>query len=95
MGRRSGQIFRSGFCNHSGDHLEYHRGFVTVRHSFSGLSWMTVSNISIGAGSVAVSLRPALPWTVTTSGNCLMMRSWICISRVASVIDIVGNDVGM
>ena len=67
----------------------------TLRHSFSGLSCTTVSNISIGAGSVAVSDRPALPWTVSTSGNCLRMRSWICIRRVASVMETVGRVVGM
>ena len=32
-----------------------------LRHSLFGLNWMVVSNISIGAGSVAVSARPALP----------------------------------
>ena len=31
------------------------------RHSDSGLRLMTVSNISVGAGSVAVLARPALP----------------------------------
>ena len=31
------------------------------RHWSRGLNWMVVSNISIGAGSVAVSALPALP----------------------------------
>lgn len=31
------------------------------RHWSLGLNWMVVSNISMGAGSVAVSARPALP----------------------------------
>jgi hypothetical protein len=31
------------------------------RHSSRGLNWIVVSNISSGAGSVAVSARPALP----------------------------------
>ena len=35
-----------------------------ARHSVSGLRLMTVSNISVGAGSVAVPARPALPQTV-------------------------------
>ena len=34
---------------------------IPVRHSDSGLRLMTVSNISSGAGSVAVCARPALP----------------------------------
>ena len=33
------------------------------RHSSFGLRLMTVSNISMGAGSVAVAARPALPYT--------------------------------
>ena len=33
------------------------------RHSLSGFRLMTVSNISVGAGSVAVAARPALPNT--------------------------------
>jgi hypothetical protein len=31
------------------------------RHSLSGFRLITVSNISVGAGSVAVRARPALP----------------------------------
>src|ERR1035441_7962806 len=52
-----------------------------LRHSVSGLRTMTVSIIENGAGSVDVSARPALPSTVDTSGNCLMMRSCTCINR--------------
>ncbi len=36
---------------------------------------MVVSNISIGAGSVALSARPALPNTLATSGTVLISRS--------------------
>jgi hypothetical protein len=32
-----------------------------ARHCSRGLNWIVVSNISSGAGSVAVSARPALP----------------------------------
>jgi hypothetical protein len=38
------------------------------RHSDSGFKLITVSNISRGAGSVAVSARPAFPKTWETSG---------------------------
>ena len=38
---------------------------------------MTVSIIERGAGSVAVSARPALPNTRPTSGTVRMRRSWI------------------
>ncbi len=93
--RRRARFCAGRFCSHSGAQLEYQRGLGTLRHSFSGFNCTTVSNISIGAGSVAVSERPALPWTVSTSGNCLRMRSWICIRRVASVMDMVGSVVGM
>jgi len=95
IGRESGQTFRNTRCNASGAQLEYQRRVSTRRHCSSGLSCTTVSNISIGAGSVAVSDLPALPWTVATSGNCLRRRSWICIRRVASVMETVGRVVGM
>ena len=36
-------------------------GVMPARHSSRGLNWIVVSNISSGAGSVAVSARPALP----------------------------------
>src|SRR3984893_9982886 len=45
------------------------------RHSVSGFRLMTVSNISVGAGSVAVDARPAFPQTEATSGNDLMILS--------------------
>ena len=48
------------------------------RHSSSGFRLITVSTISVGAGSVAVAARPALPHTDATSGNDLMILSWVC-----------------
>jgi hypothetical protein len=56
---------------------------------------MTVSSIESGAGSVAVSARPALPSTRSTSGNCLIPRSVACSNRCASPIEIPGIVVGM
>jgi hypothetical protein len=65
------------------------------RHSTSGLRLITVSNISVGAGSVAVLARPALPMTEATSGNDLMILSWICSSSAALVIESPGSVTGM
>ena len=66
-----------------------------ARHSFCGLRLITVSNISVGAGSVAVLARPALPNTEATSGKLLMMRSWICSSSADLVIESDGSVEGM
>src|SRR3982074_457490 len=41
------------------------------RHSLSGLRLITVSNISVGAGSVAVAARPAFPQTEGPLGKRL------------------------
>jgi hypothetical protein len=65
------------------------------RHSFPGLRLITVSNISVGAGSVAVAARPALPQTEATSGNDLMILFWVCTSSEALVTDRPGSVVGM
>ncbi len=65
------------------------------RHSDSGFRLITVSNISIGAGSVAVLARPALPYTELTSGKLLMILSCVCSTSAALVIDMPGSDVGM
>ena len=65
------------------------------RHSCSGFSVTTVSNMLSGAGSVGVSARPALPKTWSTSGNCLSIRSCVWIAARAWVIDMPGNAVGM
>ena len=66
-----------------------------ARHSDSGLRLMTVSNISVGAGSVAVLARPALPYTDATSGKLLMILFCVCISSAALVMDMPGSDAGM
>src|SRR6516165_12499581 len=65
------------------------------RHSLSGLRLITVSNISTGAGSVAVAARPALPHTDATSGNDLMILSWVCSNSAALVTDKPGSVVGI
>ena len=65
------------------------------RHSDCGLRLMTVSNISVGAGSVAVLARPALPKTESTSGKLLMILFCVCISSAALVMDMPGSEVGM
>src|SRR6267154_2799782 len=64
-------------------------------HSLSGFKLMIVSNISVGAGSVAVLARPALPKTDSTSGKLLMILSWVWISSAALVIDMLGTLTGM
>ena len=66
-----------------------------ARHSALGFRLMMVSNISVGAGSVAVAARPALPYTEATSGKVLMIRSCICSSSAALVMEIPGSVVGM
>ena len=43
------------------------------RHSLSGFRLMMVSNISRGAGSVAVPALPTLPTTLFTSGKLMMI----------------------
>ena len=65
------------------------------RHSDSGLRLITVSNISSGAGSVAVLARPALPNTEATSGKPLMILSWVCMISAALVMDSPGKVAGM
>ncbi len=65
------------------------------RHSLCGLRLMMVSNISSGAGSVALLARPALPNTDSTSGKPLMIRSWSCMVSAALVTDMPGRLEGM
>ena len=48
-----------------------------------------------GAGSVAVSARPILPNTVSTSGTVLISRSVVCSSWRASPMEMPGLVVGM
>src|SRR5664279_3967546 len=89
----SGVNLRNMAFDHFGAQEEYQVS--TLRHSVSGLSTMTVSIIENGAGSVDVSARPALPKTVDTSGNCLMMRSCTCINCCAWVTPMPGSVEGM
>ena len=65
------------------------------RHCSRGLNWIVVSNISSGAGSVAVSARPALPNTLATSGTVLIRRSVCCSSSAALPADRPGSADGM
>ena len=65
------------------------------RQASCGFRLMTVSNISVGAGSVAVAARPALPHTESTSGNDLMILFCVCSSSAALVMERPGSVVGM
>src|SRR5712691_4198013 len=65
------------------------------RHSLSGFRLITVSNISVGAGSFAVDARPALPKTDSISGNDFMILFWVWRSSAAFVIESPGSVVGM
>ena len=69
----SSQALRNIPCNQPGAQLEYQRDF--FGHCTYGLSSTTVSIIENGAGSVAVSARPALPKTRATSGKLLSVLS--------------------
>ena len=68
---------------------------IPLRHSDCGFRTMTVSIIESGAGSVAVSARPAFPNTVLTSGNFLSARSWVSTRVFASSMEIPGTVIGM
>ena len=70
-------------------------GVMPGRHCARGLSCTVVSNISIGAGSVAVSARPALPNTRATSGTVRIMRSVSCKSSPAFCAERPGSAEGM
>src|ERR1039458_4208642 len=89
----SGVNLRNMLCARLGAQEEYQVS--TFRHWVSGLRTITVSIIENGAGSVDVSARPALPSTVDTSGNRLMMRSCTCISSWALVTEMPGSVDGM
>ena len=65
------------------------------RHWSRGLKRIVVSIISSGAGSVAVSARPTLPNTRSTSGTDLIIRSVSCRSSAALAADNPGKAVGM
>ena len=70
-------------------------GVMPGRHSLLGFSMMVVSIIDSGAGSVAVSARPTLPNTFSTSGKVRIIRSVCCRSSPAFVTEMPGNVVGM
>src|SRR5260370_31405156 len=65
------------------------------RHSALGLRLITVSNISVGAGSVAVSARPALPDTEATSGTVVLSLFCGCKISAPLVTDRPGDVVGL
>ena len=65
------------------------------RHCSRGFSMMVVSYISSGALSVALSERPTVPKTVSTSGNDRMMRSCSCNNALACVMEIPGSALGI
>ncbi len=65
------------------------------RHSLSGLRMIVVSIIESGAGSVAVSARPILPKTRSTSGKLAMMRSVRWSNSLAPCGEMPGSVVGM
>ena len=67
--------------------LYVHRPALHARdHQAGGFTWMVVSNIDIGAGSVAVSAAPALPKTVINSGTCFSRAFCSCKIREASCV---------
>ena len=68
---------------------------IPLRHSASGFRLITVSNISRGAGSVAVSARPAFPKTWATSGIFMRILSCICNNLETSEMDAPGMVTGM
>ena len=70
-------------------------GVMPGRHWSCGFRVMVVSIIDRGAGSVAVSARPTLPKTFSTSGKVRMMRSVCCSSSRALVTETPGRVVGM
>ena len=76
-----------------------HAGFRFTRKRpsgiYSGLSMIVVSNISVGAGSVAVSKRPSLPATDATSGTLLITSSCHDMTRWISVKPVLGIITGM
>ncbi len=66
-----------------------------ARHSEVGLRFTTVSTMDIGAQSVAVLARPALPQTEATSGNVMRRLSSTCSSRRCVVTETAGSVLGM
>ena len=60
-----------------------------------GFSWIVVSTMLIGAGSVDVSALPSFPNTRSTSGIALSFLSICWITHPASRVGRPGNVVGM
>ena len=65
------------------------------RHCSRGFNCTTVSNIDSGAGSKALSARPALPNTRATSGTLRICASCHCKSRRAVSMGMDGTEIGM
>ena len=84
-----------GYCTAASNASMIFRESMPSRHSSFGFSWMTVSIMVRGAGSVAVSARPILPNTCLTSGTARIRRSVCCSSSWALPIDRPGRVVGM
>ncbi|MOA11147.1 hypothetical protein D3C78_1310750 [compost metagenome] len=88
-------LVRPGICTTRSSTSTSFSGVMPGRHCSRGLNWMVVSNISRGAGSVAVSARPALPKTCSTSGTVLIRRSVCCNSCEAFCAESPGSAEGM
>ena len=68
---------------------------VPAGHLSLGFKLMTVSVMFTGAGSMALSARPILPTTLSTSGSCAMMLSCQRRISVALVREMLGSVMGM
>ena len=97
MVRSSGQkVAAKGALEPAGPPGEEPLDPVACRHlARSGCSCTTVSIIDSGAGSVADSARPILPWTLTTSGNVAISLSDCWSSSLLLVMLMLGSVVGM
>ncbi len=84
-----------GICTRSSSSAMISSTVMPSRHSLSGFRVMLVSIMVIGAGSVAVSARPTLPKTRSTSGCSAMSLSVCCSNSPALSTLIPGNVVGM
>src|SRR5258708_35760503 len=64
IGSSSGHHLANCVLSHGGAQVEYQRVLRSLRHWFSGFNTTVVSTMLIGAGSVAVSDLPILPYTL-------------------------------
>ena len=94
MRRVSGQSLDSGFRKKAG-HPEKNRATGTCRHSSSGLRMTMLSIMPMGAGSSAVSARPTLPTTDSTSGTWAIARSCVLFTSMACESEPCGSSEGM